>query len=176
VARSATRADPAEEEVVKADALIRFILSGNRSLEEFAVLLARISLGVFFAIFGGNKLFVASQHKLMYKTIVGAGIPFPQVMTYFVSSVEFVCGCLLIVGLLSILCCMAFIIDMIVAITTVQLATIAKALSFVDWLDDFLYLPEVTYIIIFLLLISSGPGRLSVDHWIAVRSGLLNAE
>ena len=26
------RADPAEEEVVKADALIRFILSGNRSL------------------------------------------------------------------------------------------------------------------------------------------------
>jgi hypothetical protein len=46
------RADPAEEEVVKADALIRFILSGNRSLEEFAVLLARISLGVFFAISG----------------------------------------------------------------------------------------------------------------------------
>jgi putative oxidoreductase len=66
--------------------------------------------------------------------------------------------------------------DMIVAIATVQLATIAKTLSFVDWLDDFLYLPEVMYIIIFLLLISSGPGRLSVDHWIAVRSGLLNAE
>ena len=54
-----------EEEVMKADALMRFILSGNRSLEEFAVLLARISLGVFFASSGGNKLFVASQHKLM---------------------------------------------------------------------------------------------------------------
>lgn len=159
---------------MKADALMRFILSGNRSLEEFAVLLARISLGVFFAISGGNKLFVASQYKLMYETIVGAGIPFPHVMTYFVSSVEFVCGCLLIIGLLSTLCCMAFIIDMIVAITTVQLATITKALSFIDWLDDFLYLPEVMYIIIFLWLISSGPGRLSVDHWIAVRSGLLD--
>ena len=161
---------------MKADALMRFILSGNRCLEEFAALLARISLGVFFAISGRNKLFVASQYKLMYETVVCAGIPFPHVMTYFVSSVEFVCGCLLIIGLLSILCCMAFIIDMIVAITTVQLATIANALSFVGWLDDFLYLPEVTYIIIFLLLISSGPGRLSVDHWIAVRSGLLNAE
>jgi len=159
---------------MKADALMRFILSGNRSLEEFAVLLARISLGVFFAISGGNKLFVASQYKLMYETIVGAGIPFPHVMTYFVSSVEFVGGCLLIIGLLSTLCCMAFIIDMIVAITTVQLATITKALSFIDWLDDFLYLPEVMYIIIFLWLISSGPGRLSVDHWIAVRSGLLD--
>jgi uncharacterized membrane protein YphA (DoxX/SURF4 family) len=66
--------------------------------------------------------------------------------------------------------------DMIVAITTVQLATIAKTLSFVDWLDEFLYLPGVMYIIIFLLLISFGPGRLSVDHWIVVRSGLLEAE
>src|SRR6516162_3360466 len=157
---------------MKADALMRFILSGNRSAEEFA-LLARISLGIFFAISGGNKLFVASQYKLMYETIVGAGIPFPHVMTYFVSSVEFVCGCLLIIGLFSSLCCVAFIIDMIVAITTVQLATI-KAHSFIDWLDDFLYLPEVLYIIIFLWLISSGPGRLSVDHWITVRSGLLD--
>jgi len=50
---------------MKADALMRFILSGNRSLEGFAALLARISLGVFFAISGGNKLFVASQYKLM---------------------------------------------------------------------------------------------------------------
>jgi putative oxidoreductase len=166
-------ADPAEEEVMKAAALMRFILSGNRSLEEFAVLFARISLGVFFAISGGNKLFVASQHQLMYETIVGAGMPFPHVVTYFVSSVEFVCGCLLIIGLLSTLCCMAFIIDMIVAITTVQLATI-KAHSFINWLDDFLYLPEVMYIIIFLWLISSGPGRLSVDRWIAVRCGLLD--
>src|SRR5271155_2623309 len=164
----------ARGEMMKADALLRFILSGNRSLEEVAVLLARISLGVFFAISGGNQLFVASQNELMYETIVGAGIPFPHVMTYFVSSVEFVCGCLLIIGLLSTLCCVAFIIDMIVAITTVQLATITKALSFMDWLDDFLYLPEVMYIIIFLWLISSRPGRLSIDHWIAVRSGLLD--
>ena len=159
---------------MKADALIRFILSGNRSLEEFAVLLARISLGAFFVISGENKLFVTSQYRIMYQTIVGAGIPLPHLMTYFVSSVEFVCGCLLIIGLLSTVCCMTFIIDMIVAITTVQLATITKALSFIDWLDDFLYLPEVMYIIIFFWLISSGPGRFSVDHWIAVRSGLLD--
>lgn len=159
---------------MKADALMRFLLLGNRSLEEFAVFLARISLGIFFAISGGNKLLVASQYKLMFETIVGAGIPFPHVMTYFVSSVEFVCGCLLIIGLLSTLCCMAFIIDMIVAITTVQFATIPKEISFIDGLDDFLYLAEVMYIIIFIWLISSGPGRFSVDHWTAVRSGLLD--
>ena len=71
---------------------------------------------------------------------------------------------------------MAFNMDMIVTITTAQLTTTAKTLSFVDWLDDFLYLSGVMYIIIFLLLISFEPGRLSVDHWIAVRSGLLEAE
>jgi putative oxidoreductase len=160
---------------MKAEPLMRFMLSGNRSLEELAISLARISLGVFFAISGANKLFVASQYKVMYGTIVDAGMPFPQIMTYFVSAVEFVCGCLLIVGLLSTLCCIALIIVMIVAITTVQLATIAKGLSFIDWLDDFLYLSEVMYIIIFLWLIFSGPGRLSIDHWIAVRFGLVSA-
>ena len=46
---------------MKADALIRFMVLGNRSWEEFAVLLARISLGAFFAISGRNKLFVAAH-------------------------------------------------------------------------------------------------------------------
>jgi len=159
---------------MKADAVMRFMLSGNRSLEQFVVLLARISLGVFFAISGGNKIFVTSQYKIMYETIATAGIPFPEIMTYFVSSVEFVCGCLLIIGLLSTLCCIALIIVMIVALVTVQLATIAKTLSLINWLDDFLYFPEVMYIIIFLSLISSGPGWLSVDHWMAVRLGLID--
>jgi putative oxidoreductase len=119
---------------------------------------------VFFAISGGNKLFVAAHTRKMYKTIAGAGIPFPHVVAYFVSSIEFICGSLLIIGLLSSLCCIALIFDMIAAIATVQLATIAKGLSFIDWLDDFLYLPEVLYIIIFIWLICSGPGRVSVDH------------
>ena len=149
---------------MKADALIRFMLLGNRSWEEFGILLARISLGVFFAISGGNKLFVAAHTREMYETIAGAGIPIPRVMAYFVSSVEFICGSLLVIGLLSSLCCIALIFDMIVAIATVQLATIAKGLSFIDWLDDFLYLPEVLYMIIFIWLIFSGPGRVSVDH------------
>jgi putative oxidoreductase len=87
-------------------------------------------------------------------------------MTYFVSSVEFICGCLLVIGLLSSLCCAALIIQMIVAISTVRLAMIPAGLSFLDWLDDFLYLPETMYIIILIWLICSGPGRVSVDEWI----------
>ena len=85
-------------------------------------------------------------------------------MTYFVSSVEFISGCLLVIGLLSSSCCVALIIQMIFAITTVQLGTIPKGLSFLGWLDDFLYLPETMYIIILIWLICSGPGRLSIDR------------
>jgi putative oxidoreductase len=46
---------------------------------------------------------------------------------------------------------------MIVAIITVRLATIPAGLSFLDWLDDFLYLPETLYILILTWLICSGP-------------------
>ena len=152
---------------MKPYALIRSVLLGNRSWEQFSILLARVSLGMFFAISGGNKLFVVSRTRRMYETLVGAGIPFPHFMTYFVSSIEFISGCLLIIGLLSSVCCAALIIQMIVAIMTVQLATIPTGLSFLDWLDDFLYLPETMYIIILIWLICSGPGRVSVDARIA---------
>lgn len=99
----------------------------------------------------------------MYETLAGAGIPLPHSTTYFVSSVEFIGGCLLVIGLLSSLCSAALIIDMTVAIRTVRLATIRSGISLLDWLDDFLFLPETMYIIILIWLICSAPGRFSVD-------------
>jgi putative oxidoreductase len=102
----------------------------------------------------------------MYETLAGADIPFPHFMTCFVSSVEFVGGCFLVIGLLSSLCSAALIIQMIVAIITVRIASMPAGTSFLDWLDDFLYLPETVYIIILTWLICSGPGRLSADNWI----------
>jgi uncharacterized membrane protein YphA (DoxX/SURF4 family) len=101
--------------------------------------------------------------QMMYETLAGAGIPFPHFMTYFGSSVEFIGGCLLVIGLLSSLCSAAFIFDMIVAIITIRLATIKAGASFLDWLDGFLYLPETPYMILLIRLICSGPGRFSVD-------------
>jgi putative oxidoreductase len=136
---------------------------GDQSLEQFAILLARISVGAFFAISGGNKLLVPSRAKSMFETLAAAGIPLPNFMTWFVSSVELIGGCLLAIGFLSSLCCAALIIDMIVAIATVQLKTIPPGRSFLDWIDNFLYLPETLYVIVLIWLICSGPGRFSVD-------------
>lgn len=147
-------------------ALTNSALNGIPKWQGVPVLLARVSMGVFFAISGGNKLFVSAHHKEMLSTLTDAGIAFPHFMTYFVSGVEFVCGLLLVVGFLSAVCCIALSIAMLVAIVTVQLGTIPSGLSALDWLDDFLYLPEVMYILVFLWLLVSGPGRLSIDHWL----------
>src|SRR5262249_8291683 len=110
--------------------LIRSSLLGKRAWQQFAILLARVSLGMFFAISGAKQLFVPSRPRQMYETLATAGIPFPHFMTYFVSSVDFIGGCLLVIGLLSSLCCVALIVEMVVAIATVQIGTIPKGLSF----------------------------------------------
>ena len=147
--------------------LIQYALLGSSDLEQYAILLVRVSLGLFFAISGANKLFVASGAQTMYETLVEAKIPFPGLTTYFVSGAEFVGGFLLTVGFLSSLACVALLVDMLVAILTTKLSAIPKGLSPLNWLDDFLYIPEVLYVLFFILLICLGPGKFSVDHPLA---------
>jgi DoxX len=72
--------------------LVQFALLGSGNLEQYAVLLVRVSLGLFFGISGANKLFVAGGTKPIYETLVAAKVPFPRQTAYFVSGVEFVCG------------------------------------------------------------------------------------
>ena len=147
--------------------LVQVGLLGSSDLEQYAILLVRVSLGLFFAISGANKLFVASGTKLVYETLVQAKVPFPHQMAYFVSGVEFVGGSVLAVGLLSSPACMALLIDMIVATLTSAVSTLPKGLPPLDWLDDFLYLPEVLYVLFFIWLVCSGPGKFSVDYRLA---------
>ena len=147
--------------------LVRFVLLGSTHLESYAILLVRVSLGLFFAISGAKKLLVAGSRQTMYETLVNAKVPFPRPMTYFVSGVEFVGGSVLTVGFLSSLACAALLVDMLVAILTAKLPAMPKGLSPLSWLDDFLYLPEVLYVLYFICLICFGPGKFSVDYWLA---------
>jgi putative oxidoreductase len=142
----------------------------------------RVSLGLFFAISGANKLFAARSRQTMYETLVEAKVPFPHLTAYFASGVEFVGGSLLAVGFLSSLACVTLLVDMLVAILTTKLSTMPKGLSPLNWVDDFLYLPEVLYMLFFIwllcsallcsallcsALLCSGPGKFSVDYWLA---------
>jgi len=149
--------------------VVHFALQGSSDFEQYAILLIRVSIGLFFAISGANKLFVAGGTKPVYDTLVKAQVPFPRQMAYFVAGVEFVCGSLLVVGFFSSPACMALLIDMIVATLTSAISTLPKGLSRLNWLDDFLYLPEVLYVLFFIWLLCSGPGKFSVDYWLAGR-------
>src|SRR5580698_5996455 len=87
--------------------LVQFALLGSSGFEQYAILLVRVSIGLFFAISGANKLFVAGGTKPVYETLVKAKVPFPQQTAYFVAGVEFVCGSLVTLGFLSSPACAA---------------------------------------------------------------------
>jgi putative oxidoreductase len=156
-----------ERQETEWERLVQFALQGSSALEQYAILLVRVSIGLFFAISGANKLFVAGGTKPVYDTLVKAKAPFPRQLAYFVAGVEFVGGSLLTVGFLSSAACVALLIDMTVATLTSALSTLPKELSPLNWLDDVLYLPEVLYVLFFLWLLCSGPGKFSVDYWLA---------
>jgi putative oxidoreductase len=122
----------------------------------------RVLIGIFFCISGGTKLFVPAKFSAMEHTLAQSHIPFPHANAIFVSLVEFACGAGLAVGLLTPMCAAVLVADMSVAIATNRIHSI-QATGILGWLDDFLYLPEVLYVMILIWLIFSGPGRYSLD-------------
>ncbi len=137
-----------------------------RAGEWLPVTAARVLIGIFFCISGGTKLFVRAQFAVLEKTMVQIHTPFPHATALFVATVEFACGAGLALGLLTPLCAAMLMADMIVATATTSIHSI-HASTALAWLDDFLYLPEVLYILILFWLIFSGAGRYSVDGLIA---------
>ena len=136
---------------------------------------ARVLIGVFFCISGATKLLVPAQFTLVEQTLAQSHIPFPHANAVFVSLVEFAGGTGLALGLLTPLCALGHVVDMIVAIATNRTQSINVS-GIIAWLDDFLYLPEVLYVIILVWLIFSGPGRYSIDGLIARWAGVAGVE
>jgi putative oxidoreductase len=149
-------------------------LATLRGAEWVPMTAARILIGIFFCISGGTKLLVPAQFSVMERTLAQSHIPFPHANAFFVSLVEFASGAGLVVGLLTPLCALALVLDMIIAVATNRIHSIQTS-GVLAWLDDFLYLPEVLYVMILVWLIFSGPGRYSLDglivRWVAGQSG-----
>ena len=147
---------------------IQSVFARLSAAEWVPVTVARVLTGVFFCISGGMKLLVPSHFSEMQQTLMQSHIPFPHASALFVSLVEFACGAGLILGLLTPLCAVMLMGDMIVAILTNRIGSI-HASGFLAFLDDFLYLPEVQYVLILFWLLFSGPGPYSVDSMMARR-------
>lgn len=142
-----------------------FVSSGTA--QYIPVTLLRIAIGLFFFSSGFNKVFVPANQALMLETITDAGIPFPAIMAVFVAVCETICGLLLAVGLLTRLNALVLMVISLVALFTVGLNHIPEGINLMTWFSWLMYLPESSYILMFLLLIVQGSGPGGIDRLIA---------
>ena len=125
-----------------------------RHLTWLAPLFARITAGWVFLWSGWGKLQNLPQ---VTENFIGWGVPFPHLLTPFVSGVEFFGGLFLLLGLLTRISAGALGITMIVAIKSAKWAD-------VDSLETLLGFDEFEYLALFLWLAVAGAGPLSLDH------------
>jgi putative oxidoreductase len=137
-----------------------------RHLTWAAPLAARITVGVVFAGTGWTKLTHLPQITENFR---GLGIPAPEILTPFVSGVEFLGGIMLLLGFLTRFASVPLMIVMMVAIITAKW-------SDVDSLETLLGFEEVSYFVMFAWLGIAGPGPVSLDHLVLKAAGRGAAE
>jgi putative oxidoreductase len=130
-------------------------------LRWLAPLFARITVGWVFLLSGWGKLHNLPQ---ITENFIGWGIPFPHILTPFVSGVEFFGGLFLLLGLLTRISAGALGITMIVAIRAARWGDFNS-------LDGLLGLDEFEYLALFLWLAIAGPGVVSLDYLLQRRFG-----
>ena len=117
-------------------------------------LFARLVVGWVFMGTGWTKL---NNLDRITDAFVSWGIPFPQIMTPFVSAVEFVGGILLLLGLFTRIAAVPLVITMIVAVISAKWGDI-------DSLETLLGFEELAYMALFGWLAVAGPGPISLDR------------
>lgn len=120
----------------------------------------QMALGLFFGISGFHKLFNKERHATLVKTFQELKIPAIRFNQYWVPGWEFVGGMMLVIGLLPAFAAGVLSILISVAICCDGPKRVAsyQPIDKLDWLDDWLYLPEMLYLIGFITLIISGSG------------------
>jgi uncharacterized membrane protein YphA (DoxX/SURF4 family) len=145
-----------------------FVLQGANA-PEAALTLNRVALGTFFAISGYHKLFNASRHTVLVRTIEEDGVHGIALMQWVLPAGEFLGGSALVAGLLSVLAALALFVICSGAVLLDALKRIRawQPIDRADWLGDLLYVPESLYCIGLAVVILAGPGPWSVDAKIA---------
>jgi putative oxidoreductase len=124
-------------------------------------LVMRLVVGYVFMLTGWSKLNNLPQ---MIQNFTEWGIPFPNILTPFVSGVEFFGGILLILGLFTRIPAAMLAVVMLVAIKAAKWEN-------VDSLETLLGFEEMTYFAAFLWLAIAGPGAASLDRLLLRTTG-----
>lgn len=124
-------------------------------------LIMRLVVGYVFMRTGWAKL---NNLPAMIQNFSDWGIPFPDVLTPFVSGVECFGGAMLILGLFTRIPAFMLAVTMVVAIASAKWEA-------VDSLETLLGFEETTYLAAFLWLAAAGPGRASIDRLLLSATG-----
>ena len=139
------------------------------SLQSLLLLLVRLYWGWQFAQSGWGRLHHIPQATEFFASL---HIPFPQANVIFVSSLEFVGGILLIVGLASRHISLLLAFDMIVAYLTSDMEALHSIFSDPG---KFYNADPYTFLFASLLILIFGPGRFALDWLLRRRQGELTA-
>ena len=119
-------------------------------------LIMRLIVGYTFMLAGWGKLNNLAQ---VTENFIGWGIPFPKILTPFVSGVECFGGAMLNLGQFTRIPAAMLAVVMLVAIKSAKWGD-------VDSLQTLLGFEEISYFVMFGYLAVAGPGPVSLDHFI----------
>ncbi len=118
------------------------------------LLLTRFTIA---GVFMGSGMGKLNHLERTINYFASLGMPFPSIITPIVAAVEVICGCAILLGLVTRLAAIPLIGVMLVAIRT------AKWDEFTGFSALF-GMSEYLYIVLLVWLVIQGPGRISVDY------------
>ena len=139
------------------DRLVNLINLASKRLGFLGPLVARFVVGVTFLLTGWGKLHSLDRVTQFFTDL---HIPAPAFQAVLVSSMEFLGGIAILLGLFTRFFSVGLLITMIVAILTAQLEN-------VHGIGDLAGLTESAYAAFFIWLAVAGAGPVSVDHVLA---------
>lgn len=130
-----------------------------------ALTLNRIAVGMFFMLSGYHKLFNPQRHRAFADELKGLGVHAIGFNQWWVPTVEFTAGAAVVIGLLAPLAALGLLVVILVAIVTSgpQRIGVYKPIDEADRIDDWVYLPEVLYAFMLIMVVSAGAGPYSLD-------------
>jgi uncharacterized membrane protein YphA (DoxX/SURF4 family) len=141
------------------------LLFGGVGWTDIAFTLNRVAVGLFFLFSGYHKLFNAERHSMLLNELEALHIPALGINQWWVPIVECSAGGGVVIGLLAPLAAFGLLVIILIASVTSgrQRIKAYKPIDRADRIDDWLYLPEILYAFMLIMVISAGAGPYSVD-------------
>ena len=132
---------------------------------DIALTVDRLAVGMFFMFSGYHKLFNAQRHRALVDELTALHVAAVRINQWWVPSVEFAAGSAVLIGFLTPLAALGLLVIVLVASVTSGRVRIKgyQPIDRADRIDDWLYLPEVLYAFMLIMVVSAGAGPYSLD-------------